>query len=85
MTRTLALALSTAAVLITGAATAQPILKREPQRGLMRPNDVVLVDDGSCPKGQIKRVTGGTFGATGSRGSGGARTSRGRTCVPRPR
>ena len=74
-----------AAVLIASEANAQPILKREPPRGSLRPNDIVLVDDGRCPKGQIKRVTGGTFGASGARGSGGAVTSRGRTCIPRPR
>jgi hypothetical protein len=61
-------------------AKAQQILKREPPMGALRgPSDVVFVDDGRCPRGQIKRVTGGTFGGTrGSRGSGGASTSRGR-------
>ena len=75
------------ALLSPGTANAQQILKREPPMGALRgPSDVVFVDDGRCPPGQIKRVTGGTFGATrGSRGSGGASTSRGRTCVPRPR
>ena len=35
------------------------VLKREPPMGQLREGQVVLVDDGSCPPGQIKRVTGG--------------------------
>ena len=45
-----ALALSLAA----GAANAQTSLKGEPM--MMNRGTVVLVDDGSCPRGQIKQV-----------------------------
>lgn len=34
-------------------------LKQEPAMGQLREGQVVLVDDGSCPAGQIKQVTGG--------------------------
>lgn len=34
---------------------AQPALKQEPM--MMNRGTVVLVDDGSCPKGQIKQVS----------------------------
>jgi hypothetical protein len=69
-----------------------PILPKDPEQGHLLPGQQVLVDDGRCPAGQIKEVTGGsnrkcpvTSGladttkcdpATGSR-----RTSR---CVARP-
>lgn len=35
--------------------TAQPALKQEPM--MMNRGTVVLVDDGSCPRGQIKQVS----------------------------
>lgn len=35
------------------------ILKQEPPMGQLREGQVVLVDDGTCPTGQIKQVTGG--------------------------
>ena len=38
----------------SGASNAQPVLKQEPM--MMNRGAVVLVDDGSCPKGQIKQV-----------------------------
>ena len=41
---------------------AQTVVKQEPM--MMNRGTVVLVDDGSCPKGQIKQVT--AQGATGS-------------------
>jgi hypothetical protein len=34
-------------------------VKQEPPMGAMRQDQVLLVDDGSCPTGQIKRVVGG--------------------------
>jgi hypothetical protein len=36
-------------------------LKKEPLPGELRPGEVVYVDDGYCPEGQIKKVTGGNF------------------------
>jgi hypothetical protein len=38
---------------------AQEILKSEPAAGALPAGTTVLVDDGTCPKGQIKQVTGG--------------------------
>lgn len=40
-------------------AAAQSMLKREPPMGALREGQVVLVDDGKCPRGQIRQVTGG--------------------------
>ena len=33
------------------------VLKREPPMGQLREGQTVLVDDGSCPAGQVKKVT----------------------------
>jgi hypothetical protein len=33
-----------------------PILKQEPPSGSLSHGQVVLIDDGSCPEGQIKEV-----------------------------
>jgi hypothetical protein len=57
---------------------AQPYLKQEPPAGTIPSGVVVLVDDGTCPAGQIKQVTGGN----GSAAAGG--TNRQRKCIPRP-
>jgi hypothetical protein len=40
-------------------------LKEEPPLGAMREGQVVFVDDGSCPSGQIKRVMGGNHTKAG--------------------
>ncbi len=34
-------------------------LKAEPPKGTLLQRKVVYVDDGTCPKGQVKEVTGG--------------------------
>ena len=39
----------------SGVCYAQTVLKREPR--MMNRGTVVLVDDGSCPRGQIKQLT----------------------------
>jgi hypothetical protein len=65
-------------VLSTSVATAE-ILKKEPKMGALREGQTVLVDDGSCPKGQIKRVVGGNHLKVG----GSKQNERSRTCVPR--
>ena len=65
-------------VLSASAATAE-ILKKEPKMGALREGQTVLVDDGSCPKGQIKRVVGGNHLKVG----GSKQNERSRTCVPR--
>lgn len=68
-------------VLISAVSThAQQILKREPPPGGLPAGAVVLVDDGSCPKGKIKEVTGGSNISGGQSVKGGARTRR---CIPR--
>jgi hypothetical protein len=36
------------------------MLKAEPPEGALRKGQHVLVDDGSCPVGQIKEVNGGS-------------------------
>ena len=56
------------------AAMAQTILKAEPAPGALRHGHVVLVDDGSCPAGQIKLV---------SAGKDDAGVKRTRRCVPK--
>jgi hypothetical protein len=43
---------------VSAAAQAQQILKQEPPAGTLRPGQKVLVDDGTCPAGEIKEVTG---------------------------
>ena len=58
------------------AAAAQTILKEEPKQNLLKHGVVVLVDDGSCPAGQIKEVTGG-------KDDGATRVNRSRRCIPR--
>ena len=47
------------AVLVAGAAKAVQVVKKEPPMGRMTLGQKLLVDDGSCPAGQIKEVTGG--------------------------
>jgi hypothetical protein len=78
--------LAAASVLITAlltvGAVAQAVLKREPGRGALRPGEHVLVDDGSCPRGQIKEVIGGR-GAGPSNRSPEAATPRIRRCIAR--
>ena len=62
---------------LAGAALAQ--LKQEPAMGALKEGEVVLVDDGSCPKGQIKRVVGGNHVTVG----GFKKIQRKRSCVRR--
>ncbi|MGB8606849.1 DUF6719 family protein [Bradyrhizobium sp.] len=64
-------------VALAGAAVAQ--VTREPAMGAMKEGEVVLVDDGSCPKGQIKRIVGGNHVKAG----GYKQIVRTRSCVPR--
>ena len=57
-------------------AVAQTVLKEEPKRNLLKHGKVVLVDDGSCPAGEIKEVTGGKDDAA-------KQVKRTRRCVPK--
>jgi hypothetical protein len=45
----------------TASAMAAPIemLKAMPEKGSVRQGDVVYVDDGRCPAGEVKKITGG--------------------------
>jgi hypothetical protein len=76
-TRGLFYALLIAAV--AGPALAAQVLKQEPAMGAMREGQVVLVDDGSCPAGQIKKVVGGNH----NRAGGTKQIVRQSSCVPR--
>ena len=54
-------------------------LKKEPAMGALRQGQRVLVDDGTCPKGQIKEVIGGNHTSVG----GNTQILRTRRCIPR--
>ena len=54
-------------------------VKREPQLGKMKEGERLLVDDGSCPPGQIKEVVGGNHVTVG----GTKRIERIRRCIPK--
>lgn len=57
------------------AACETPIMTAEPPAGTLRPGQRALVDDGRCPPGQLREVTGTQGVSTGGRQS---------RCVPRP-
>ena len=76
-TRIFALVLAGALVSATAVgAGAQEILKKEPPRGAIKHGNVVLVDDGTCPAGQIKQLTGG-------KSDGRGQVRRIKRCVPK--
>lgn len=60
-----------------------PMLTEPPGRGALREGQRVLVDDRSCPAGQVREIIGGSNAQV--RGGGGVspkpRQSR---CIPRP-
>lgn len=51
------------------------VMSREQDIGDLRLGQRVMIDDGSCPAGQIKEVSGSTMGANG--------IVRVRKCIPR--
>lgn len=59
-----------------GASTPVEVLKEMPPTGSVRQGDVVYVDDGRCPAGEVTKITGG------NRKTGVARQVE---CVKRPR
>jgi len=69
------IAVACAAASVVAAQADPPVLKTVPKDGDVPYRAVVLVDDGTCPRGQIKEITGG------SREKGVPRKVR---CVPRP-
>jgi len=58
---------------------AQTVVREEPPMGAMQEGQVLLVDDGSCPPGKIKRVVGGNHVLVG----GTKQIVRTRSCVRR--
>lgn len=66
------------AFLIAAPASAST-LKQEPPMGALKEGQRVLVDDGTCPHGQIKEVVGGNHTAVG----GTKQIQRQRRCIPR--
>ena len=51
-----------------GAVVAQEVVKKEPAMGAMKPGEGLLVDDGLCGPGKIKKVIGGDHVAVGGTG-----------------
>ena len=53
--------------LVMSVASSSPAttVTQEPPMGAMREGQILLVDDGSCPAGQIKRVVGGNHSKVG--------------------
>ena len=70
----LRISLATAALLVSIGAAQSQVLKNEPAAGNLPLGKKVLVDDGTCPAGQIKQVTGG---------SNTQQIARSTKCVPR--
>ena len=66
-------------VLTLATAAVAQVLKTEPRMGALREGQVVLVDDGTCPAGQIKQVIGGNHveWAASNRSSASAAASHG--------
>ena len=49
-----------ALALMSAPASAQPrVLKEMPAKGTVRKGEVIYVDDGQCPAGEVKRIVGG--------------------------
>jgi hypothetical protein len=71
----IALALLAGLALCTEARAQQTIVSREQDIGDLRLGQRVLVDDGSCPAGQVKEIKGAQMTASG--------VVRTRKCVPR--
>ena len=65
--------------LVANTAIAATVLKTEPPMGALKPGQRVLVDDGSCPKGQIREVVGGDHYKVGGRNA----IERQRRCIRR--
>jgi hypothetical protein len=79
MTRTIGFIAGLVVLGVVSSSFATTIVKQEPAMGAMREGQVVLVDDGSCPAGQIKRVVGGNHTKVG----GTKQIVRTSSCVPR--
>jgi hypothetical protein len=73
------LLLLVAGTLVAAAATTDKVVKQEPPMGKMTLGQRLLVDDGSCPRGQIKEVIGGDHVNVG----GTQHIVRKSRCIPR--
>lgn len=73
----LAVAILTFAAIASAVVAQQQTVSREQDIGDLRLGQKILVDDGSCPAGQILEVTGANLTANG--------VTRVRKCVPRRR
>jgi len=62
-------------VILVACEASTPILTTAPPPGTLRAGQRALVDDGTCPAGQVREVTGAQFVGTGTRQS---------RCIPRP-
>jgi hypothetical protein len=71
--------------MLTGPALAQQILRAEPPPGKLATGEVILVDDGRCPAGQVREVTGIRQRTRDSLASADPSATRSRRCVQRPR
>jgi hypothetical protein len=78
MQRLLCRLLAVAAAGASTMAVAAQVLSKEP--ATLRLGERVLIDDGSCPTGQIREVVG-----VSSKGPGEARVERLRQCISRRR
>jgi hypothetical protein len=67
--------LAAVGLLALGAAAQATGVSREPDAGDLRLGQRVRVDDGTCPAGQIKEVSGAKMTETG--------VARSRKCIPR--
>jgi uncharacterized protein DUF6719 len=65
--------------LVAAPARADKVVKQEPPLGKMTLGQRLLVDDGSCPRGQIKEVIGGDHVLVG----GTQHIVRKSKCIPR--
>ena len=81
MAKALSAIAGTSFLLLLSQSEAAP-LGTEPPEGRLRAGQRVLVNDGSCPRGQIKEVTGGSNRVFGTRTSKPG-TSRLRRCIPK--
>jgi hypothetical protein len=64
MAKTICFIFGSLVVSVAGSSLAATV-KQEPPMGAMREGQILLVDDGSCPAGQIKRVVGGNHTKVG--------------------
>jgi hypothetical protein len=78
MVRTIGFIFGSLVLSVVSSAFAETV-KQEPPLGAMREGQVLLVDDGSCSAGKIKRVVGGNH----VRAGGTKQIVRTSSCVPR--